>query len=844
MTFAAKRENAKLHQAENIPVGPPEDPRFIPSSLYAQKYGLVTKSLAQACRKGKMIGQRRLMQKSQYDRRLAIRWFVLDIEPDDHPGWKEYRERGLREMRKIRRRKYSYKSFSEIAPILLDRFKEGMAERIAEGRGESDFLHKELCKILQVNKADVTYWREIGVPGYGKLPYRMLPDDKKGVIRPDGTYVPTNDKGIGRVDFFYHQKDVVRFLTGQYAEGQKRKFKTISDATAETNLDEIVAEQGYYVYDKKKTYPITKDGFLRWLKNCVQIYDPLVDGGISVEPNEKQHELYDEVFKKDEFGNLKYKLICLSRPRGDYKTTDVCLIVLFFFFNCPRQKIYLIACNSESQAEHLLMGEIKQIIEYSPKLKNNTWLDIQEYEINIKSGKKSVYSFIKTASIKSGTLSNASIFVFTEFYDLRDRQEFAKLEGSTRFRANAFSIAEGIATDENHLFHEFYRAYIEGKDPKMYFQWYGDAWYNPRSTAEEREHFRITHGEAEYTKHFRNIWGGSAVHFATPQQIYEMGVAGIDGRIGPSPELTAAIEEYVNLNKKIMKMEGAAEISNLIAQRHAIRSRFTMMDEIYKLPATAEDIPRLMDVFGFDYYSIGMGLDRAKQMSKRSDRTALVTMLRAPISEYDWLCFVLDIYLPHDSTLDLITQHIVDISNEFGIISGIDIEEYQGRDIYDWLKARGFEATLVPQSFKHKDEIFSLFYTLLQKGMLKSPTVPLWFDEKSKVYHSLPPDGVDDILRAELGAFIEIERIVEGGVTKKVGYYGSKYKMNKTHRVKPGEPNDDIVEAMGHAIHSLREDVFDGCTKETAFATIIHDTNVIGDYPEIGGFVGDFNTRY
>ena len=205
-------------------------------------------------------------------------------------------------------------------------------------------------------------------------------------------------------------------------------------------------------------------------------------------------------------------------------------------------------------------------------------------------------------------------------------------------------------------------------------------------------------------------------------------------------------------------------------------------------------------------------------------------MLKAPLDEYRWLCFLLDLFMPDEASLEAITDRITENSEAFGFISKIDIEEYQSKDIYDWLAGRGYQVDLVPGSYKHKDEIFPIFYMLIENGLLKMPTVPLWFDEKSKLYHGLPPENTDDIVRAEMGAFISIEKIVEGGVARKVGYYGSKFKMGKAKRVKPGEPNDDAVEAMGHAIHAVKE--YDGglMYRDAKFAEAQMNEQTIGDY--------------
>ncbi len=804
----------------------PED-RYIISTDYASKHALEVRDLAPACRKGAIIGIQRLVADPKRKNKIDNRWFILDIPPQEHPGWSKHQKNIVRARRKSVGKMY-IENLKEHAPRLLEKFN---AARVLVSH--TRFKLKELADMLGVGHKVLIMWTDIGVDGFGRLPKIVITDDKRPMRKEDGSYYNLNNEEVraNRIDYYYETIDVIRFLSRDYALPGIVKRKTVDDVVAHTNADEIAAEHGYYIYDAKKVYPMTSDGFISWLTENVRIYDPETDRPIKIIPNDKQRELYKKVFEKDEKGNLKHKLICISRPRGEYKTADVCFLVLFFFLNRPKQRIFLIACNSQEQAEHLLMGEIKEIIRNSPSIKDQPWLEMLDGEINILSGKKEVYSFIKTASIKAGTLSNASIFVFTEFFDLADRRAFAKLEGSTRARANAFSVAEGIATDENHIWHEFYKAHLDGKDPKMYFQWYGDEWHNPRNTADERAHFLVTHGEAEFTKHFRNVWGGATMQTFLPEWIYEIGVYGIDNTVGPSPQLSEAIAELHQITAKLIKLEGAIDVSDLKRRKFEIISRLRFIDDLYRLPADEESIGRLQDIFGFEYYSIGVGLDRAKQMSKRSDRTALVTSMRAQIDEYRWLCFVLDVFMPDNPSLEAITSRIEENSERYGFISQIDIEEYQGRDIHDWLIGKSYQSALVPASFKHKDAIFPILYTQLKSGLFKCPTVPLFFDEKSRLYHSYPPDGVDDILRAELAAFIAIERIVEGGVAKKVGYYGSKYKMNTASRPKLGEPNDDVVEGLAHSMHALNnEDMLSSLMRNADFAYTTPDAEAMGEY--------------
>lgn len=823
-TEAPKKLRADSREVvDSLPEGPPEDERFILSTYYARKHGFHWNVVAKACLKGILISQRRRIYEKRGGYRGTAaawygRWFVLDVPPEEHPKWEEYNTRKIKNL--AGRGKRWYKDFGKWAPTLLERFDEARKDI-----DHTRYSIKELSKMLRTDPSVIRSWSVVGIEGFGKLPKILLTEDKKPLYI-DGKYAV--HKGVS--EFWYETKDIRRFLKKELAD-PKVKFNTLDDKLGDTNIDEIAEEFGYFRYDPSRVYPMTYDGFLKWLDENVLIYDKETNRPVKINPNEKQHELYKNTFELNKKGFLKHKLISLSRPRGEYKTTDVCLIVLFFFFNRPKQVIYLIACNSAFQSEELLMKEIKGIIKVSPKLRDNIWLEMLEGEINILGGKKDTFNSIKTASIKSGTLSNATLFVFTEFFELQDRRDFAKLENSTRVTPNAFSIIEGVATDENHLFCEIYKAYMDGKDPLLYFQWYGDEWYNPRNTPEEREHFLVTAGEVEHAKHFRNIWGGTSATLFERERLLEIGAYGVDNIIGSSPELTAAINELAQIEKKILKLDGATDITNLRKQRLEIRSRLKYMDDLYKLPATFDDIETITKVFGFDYYSIGIGVDRAKQMSRRSDRTAVVTVLKAPIDEYRWLCFILDIFLPDDATLDAIVGRIDHIADTFGFVSNIDLEEYLNRDVYDKLIAKGYNTKLVPQSFKHQDEIVPILYNLVNTGLFKCPTVPLWFDETSKVYHSLPPGNTPDILRAELEAFIGIEKIIDGGVARKAGYYGSKHKMGINRRVKPGEANDDVAIALCHAVHAIREDDGMAYIREANFAMAEINKQTIGVYP-------------
>ena len=835
----------------DTPIPEYDNQRFISSAEYAGKYGLSRYEIAPACRawhknpdippteRSGLISEKRLVAEvasvskgkvSNYKDRKRWQWFVLDIPPSEHHGWEKHQATILKGLEKEGR--YQAENFDRYAPQYLERFIEAKNERLKNGIGDSDYKLQEITEILHTNNKVITYWSEVGVDGYGRLPRVKVPEQKNSVKTSDGNYRSV----AGRLEYVYREEDIVRFLTKQYAD-PKKVFHSVSDAFAETTIDEIAAKEGYFVYDPTKVYPMTYEGFLKWLDDNVMVYDYELDKTVKIVPNIKQKEFFASAFKKNVKGHLFYKMLCISRPRAEFKTTDVCLVVLFHFFNRPKQSIYLIACNSEFQSEQLLMGEIKNIINYSPNLKGLKYIQVLDAEINLLSGNKEVYSFIKTASIRSGTLSNASIFVFTEFFELKERKQFAKLEGSTRARPNAFTMCEGIASSEGHVWHEFYQAASNTpdvgveKDKLMHFQWYGDEWFNPKNTPEERSHFKVTHGEAEYNKHFRNLWGSGTTEFYTRKAIIEMGLCGVDNIIGPSKELTNAVNGLIEAEDGIAKFAGTSVVDTYLRQKASIISRLKFMDDIYKIPATTTDIERLREVFGLDYFYLGIGIDRASKVGRRSDRSIVVATARAPIDEYNNMYFVLDVFFAEDHSQEVIKRRIEWYMENLGQIGFLNVEEYQGKDIVEWALGpeRGIPTKSVPGSFKQKDILLPQTYSIAEAGLLKSPTVPLWFDETNRVYTTLPPDGTDDILRAEMKAYIYIPQ-EDTGI--QVGYYGSKFKNNKSKRTKLGEPKDDSVEAMALSMDAAKQATLElvSLSGELLGMDVYKNEDVVGRY--------------
>lgn len=782
----------------------PQSDNYISSKQFAKKYGLELRKMQHACRAKALIADLRGVPNPERGGRIDNRWFILDIPPNDHPKWKAYIERMKKKYADSKRTGISgYKSLKEAAPELLRRFNEARLQL-----AQSDFSTQELARMLKLHTPTIYRWVEAGEEGFGRLPKIQFPEDKM--------------EKYGRVDSFFRQEDVIRFLKGELADPTQR-FKTISDMVADTTIDEIAARHGYFIFEKARTYEKSYEGFMAWAEDNVLRFDKATDKWIPFRAIEMQRKFYRKVFELNKDGTFKNRFIRICRPRGDMKSFDAIIIFLFRFFNLRRQKI-LLAANSKDQSDYSLYDEAKDIILNSPNLYSTPGLEVREKETRIMSGRREIYSRIQSIASKQGSLSNADCIVFSEIHKLQDQSFIVELEGSIRQVKDAMSIIESTVSRIGTYYHRQFEAYNKGESKVMYFQHYADTHYNPNMTQEELDHYKVSFFPEEYDMYFRNRWGDAGQGLFSTAQIENMNIVGIDGAYGRSAEISEAVAEIIELRQKLGQLGGTAYAGPLQKRIREISARFLRTDTLYKLPADERALDKLRQAFQTDFI-IGMGLDRAEQMVAKSDRTALVTVARGILTFDLSIFFLLDVYLPDDPSMRNITTRIMDNAQKFGWIDHIDVEKSQGMDIEAWCNENGISANLVTASYEHQKEMFTELYTAMAGGMLKCPEVPAWVNDKGVLSHELPPPGVDDILRMELTHFIHAAK-VEG---VKAGYFGSPFKR-KTGRTKAGEAKDDTVFATAHAMYASKRGDIPASVVNTVFSGAQINTDVVGDY--------------
>lgn len=793
-----------------------EEDRYILTRDYANKYGLDKRKIAPACRADALIAERRNIPDPERKGSTTARWFILDIPPLDHPKWQEYQDKLMKGVSYQKGKSYE-KNFDEWAPIFLERY-----DKARNNLDQTNFRVSELAKMINTQPDIVRKWTEVGVEGYGKLPKIIFSDDKKAIKDKDTNLYESR---YGRLEYYYANKDIRRFFKKELVNPNV-KFRTIDDATTENNTDEIVRGHNHYVYDTNKVSPMTYDGFMKWVGDNVWIRNKKTRRKEIFIPTGRQRQFFKKVFELKRDGTFKYRFVCLSYPRGEGKSLMVVLLILFRFFNLPEEQIFLVA-NSEKQTTHVLFNEAKKIINDSPTLQNIMGIDVLQKGIFLMAGNKETYASIEVMSVESGARSNATCFAFSEIHKLTDEANFAEIYGSIRAITNAWVLMESTVAPKGHVFHRLFERYQEGKDPLLYFDHYSDEHYNPDMTKEELESYEAVFLPGDYARFFRNRWEDAATGLFDESRILEMGAIGIDGTIGPSRELKDAINRIVELKRLIKNLSGATNTSAQQAELFSLQARIRWIDDLYKLPATAEDIDKISSLMKCDLI-IGIGIDRARHVAKKSDRTAVVTTAKAIIDENTWMAFVLDIFLPAEGDDDQIKERIMRASEQYGYVAQIDVEEYQGKDLEKWCNLYGFPAILVSATYKRQEAMFPLLYMQMRQGLYKCPAVPAWADEDERLYDELPPEGIMDLYRTELGAFEHIPPKNE----KKVGRFGSSFKhATESRRTRKGEPKDDTVYAAAHSLMAANAgDISINYGKGTGFASAIINEKVLGDY--------------
>lgn len=607
----------------------------------------------------------------------------------------------------------------------------------------------------------------------------------------------------------YFRTDIFRFFNGDWGGTETSPDDIILGVTEGTSA----LEGEYYNFKKATIYPPDGDGILKWMDDVgIMREDKRVNGWSRYIPWEKQREFIRNAFVLKENGDYKHNLIICSWPRGEGKTLAVAMLTLFRFFNRYGETINL-SGNSKDQATFAHYDLCKKIILNTPKLKNTPGLVIKEKYIALMAGPKEPVSQIKAIPSSVGLLPGTTCAVFTELHNLEDRQFFVDLWTSIRGIPNAMVLVDTTVAEPGHIVYELWESYCKGEDSLLYFHHYADEHHNPEVTQEQLDSFKRHMLEHEYNRYFRNRWEDATGGLFTPNKIKEMGFMSIDGLRGPIPALAKACRGIIELEAKRNAHDKVnISIASIQEEIKSIERRMTLVDEAYKIPAMPEDIDKLSKIFGAGFI-IGVGLDRSQMLGIGADRTVLTCVGRAIITSEISYYFILDMYMPTESTLPVLTNKLLEWTALYGWIDKIVIESYLGLDLHNWCLEKGFESELIPPSYKNQKPVFTEFYQLVEQGYLKCPKVPYYTDDDGNVYRGFT--NKEDLFREEMKTFIA-----------KSKYFGSPEKALK------GGVKDDAVYSTAWAIYATQGETVPMGSRGASIGVgdAIINKDVVGEY--------------
>jgi len=475
---------------------------------------------------------------------------------------------------------------------------------------------------------------------------------------------------------------------------------------------------------------------------------------------------------------------------GDFTVTHNSLCVklmgLFLFFNRRGESI-VFAGSSRDQADTVHFKELKEICQRTPALAEIPGLEVQEKRIILRAGSKSIECELAPIASKTGLLTGTTSAIFTELHEHTDCKFFEDLWTSLRGIPNAIALVDTTVADKDHVVRKLYEAHREG-DEMIYFDHHQTnslVSRNPEITPTILKSYQRILMPHVFRKYFYNRWEDAGDDTLGTIDIRRVGVVGVrvgaHDYYGQSKQLDDTLKELVTLESDRDILSG----HNLDMARHnrqikEIKSKLIMVDDIYSMPASMEDVDRIKHLFKTEMF-IFVGIDRAKMATKSADRTVLSCLGVAPVNEAFSYCFILDLFIPREDDYMVLQSKLIEWQERFGWIHKVTAEAYETKDLIKWCDNHGFEADMENNhpTGKKQIEIFVPFYMLVTNGYFKAPTIPYYCDDAGRLHEGYT--NHDDIFRLELKA-------CTFNADPKRPFFGSKEKNKRAGAVK-----DDTV---------------------------------------------------
>lgn len=506
----------------------------------------------------------------------------------------------------------------------------------------------------------------------------------------------------------------------------------------------------------------------------------------------------------------------------------------FFCFNAQR---IMLGANSKDQVKFVHYDLIRDIIVNSPLLLQaiGGMKNIQEKEIRraVHHKGENRFNIIRAISSFSGIVSNITGYTFSEIFDMKNPKFFYQLDGSVRNIPNALGVIDSTVASRDHVLYTLYEVFTEKKDPSLFFSYRYSVkgmeqdYWNPQMNQQQLTSYQTKFPPAEFAQYFTNLWSTGSLRMFSPAQVeaiyyqYTTLAAGQMALINCLKEKTEALELIEQSEKASGEIAGDI-VDDAYAKIKRVEQTLVPMSRIYALnEATGicymDDLRALGTQYETDF-AILVGIDRSDPMSQYGARSIYTVVAKGCVGSsrmdfsyinpeaLEYIYFVVGLDIIEPNSAKTMKEIIIRCDQEFDGIDMICSERWGMFDMAEWCDENKYPVTTIHPSYDRQRTYFGELYTAVAKGNFKSP------------FLSLPGSRSPDILKEELGAFIQNEQ---------AKWFGSPEKKSRNGI------QDDVIYSIGLAIFgglALTIDSFRVRQSKNTGFMFIKENRVYGSY--------------
>lgn len=533
---------------------------------------------------------------------------------------------------------------------------------------------------------------------------------------------------------------------------------------------------------------------------------------------------------RDENNILMHHTVVNCQPRGEGKSYQTVLLILWRFFTQQAQTIIL-GANSKDQSKFALYDIIKKIIVNSPPLIEILGQEnIKEKEIRLCDSNGNIVSKIIPVSAFTGVYSNITGYAFSEIFDMTNPKFFYQLDSSRRNIPNAQGYIDSTVSEKGHVLHNLYTAspLQTNEDPGiMYCYRFSDKanyddYLHPCMTQKQLNSFRTKFTEAEFARYFKNTWDLLDTSVFKPAMIMSMRYIGASGQLGKQAEILSTCQQIVKLKHEQDQnplFDNSGMIKSL--QSDLVSLPYTLEDNMQPRSISLAELEKLSDTFDTNW-GIGVGVDFADPLKDdvtRGARTMVSFIAKGlPGSRSDpqlhitlgdkarYIYFLLNlVHSPFNEPSD-VQESMENFTYEFGNILTFCSERWGAGEMRKYCEEKDIQLELISPTYERQRTGFNELYRLVKSGRFKAPPTVVTGSD------------TEDVMQEEMEAF-------RHDVHKK--WYGSLTKKTQTG------VQDDCMFSLCWGLFGLREktpDDFMSVNNDVFMGQFVPDSSISGKY--------------